>query len=106
MVLADIVVEDEFGNETKDDIALRILKNPNDYLTQSEFIKLMTNTYLLEGETFPILNGAQIHLASNVFTELDDNLVEHFNIGGHDTSIYDSSCEKYWCRSFKRKRSS
>ncbi|MDR5020776.1 phage portal protein, partial [Bacillus thuringiensis] len=35
MVLADIVVEDEFGNETKDDIALRILKNPNDYLTQS-----------------------------------------------------------------------
>ncbi|AFQ18183.1 portal protein [Bacillus thuringiensis HD-771] len=84
MVLADIVVEDEFGNETKDDIALRILKNPNDYLTQSEFIKLMTNTYLLEGETFPILNGAQIHLASNVFTELDDNLVEHFNIGGHE----------------------
>lgn len=35
MVLADIVVEDEFGNETKDDIALRILKNPNDYLTNT-----------------------------------------------------------------------
>ena len=84
MVLADIVVEDEFGNEIKDDIALRILKNPNDYLTQSEFIKLMTNTYLLEGETFPLLNGDQIHLASNVFTELDDNLVEHFNIGGEE----------------------
>ncbi len=50
MVLADIVVEDEFGNEIKDDIALRILKNPNNYLTQSEFIKLMTNTYLLEGK--------------------------------------------------------
>ena len=66
MVLADIVVEDKFGNEIKDDIALRILRNPNDYLTQSEFIKLMTHTYLLEGETFPILNGTQIHLVSNV----------------------------------------
>lgn len=88
MVLADIVVEDEFGNEIKDDIALRILKNPNNYLTQSEFIKLMTNTYLLEGETFPILNGTQIHLASNVFTELDDNLVEHFNIGGQEVPSF------------------
>ncbi|MED2783918.1 phage portal protein, partial [Bacillus thuringiensis] len=44
MVLADIVVEDEFGNETKDDIALRILKNPTDYFTQSEFIKIITKT--------------------------------------------------------------
>ncbi|MGQ7182180.1 hypothetical protein ACUOA5_48375, partial [Escherichia coli] len=82
--MADIVVEDEFGKEIKDDIAFQILRNPNNYLTQSEFIKLMTNTYLLEGETFPILNGTQIHLASNVFTELDDHLVEHFNIGGHE----------------------
>ncbi|TKA02522.1 phage portal protein [Bacillus thuringiensis] len=88
MVLADIVVEDEFGNEIKDDIALRILKNPNNYLTQSEFIKLMTNTYLLEGETFPILNGTQIHLASNVFTELDDDLVENFNIGGQEVPSF------------------
>lgn len=84
MMLAAIVVEDEEGNEIKDDVALQILKNPNDYLTQSEFIKLMTNTYLLEGETFPILNGDQVHLASNVYTELDDNLVEYFNIGGEE----------------------
>ncbi|MGG3528359.1 portal protein [Bacillus pseudomycoides] len=84
MLLADIVVEDKEGNEYKDDIALQVLKNPNDYLTQSEFIKLMTNTYLLEGESFPILNGDQIHLASNVYTELDDNLVEHFNISGEE----------------------
>ncbi|OOR71591.1 hypothetical protein BLX06_29755 [Bacillus cereus] len=31
MVLADIVVEDECGNEIKDDIALQILRNPNHY---------------------------------------------------------------------------
>lgn len=53
MVLANIVVEDEFGNEIKDDIVLRILRNPNNYLTQSEFIKLMTNPYLLEGGNIP-----------------------------------------------------
>lgn len=66
--IGDIVMEDVFGNEIKDDFVLQILGNPNNYLTQSEFVRLMRNTYLLEGEAFPILNGAQIHLASNVFT--------------------------------------
>lgn len=81
LMLAELVVEDDNGNEIRNDPALQILKNPNSYLTQSEFIKLMTNTYLLTGEVFPFLNEQQVHLVSNVQTELDKNLVEHFKVG-------------------------
>ncbi|MEC2520155.1 phage portal protein, partial [Bacillus cereus] len=70
MMLAEIIVEDKDGKEIKNDSALKVLKNPNNYLTQSEFIKLMTNTYLLQGEVFPVLDGDRLHLASNVYTEL------------------------------------
>jgi HK97 family phage portal protein len=82
MMLADIVVEDSEGNESKSHPILKILKNPNNYLTGSEFIKLMTNTYLLHGEVFPILDGDRLHLATNVYTEIDDRLIEHFKVGG------------------------
>ncbi|TMU85495.1 phage portal protein [Bacillus sp. BHET2] len=82
LMLADIVVEDEYGNEIRNHSALKILKNPNNYLSGSEFIKLMVNTYLIQGEVFPVLDGDRMHLASNVYTELDDRLIEHFKIGG------------------------
>ena len=82
LMLADIVVEDGDGNEVKKHSALRTLQNPNDYLTGSELIKLMTNTYLLQGEVFPVLDFDQLHLATNVYTELDDRLIEHFTLGG------------------------
>ncbi|MEB8663021.1 phage portal protein, partial [Bacillus cereus] len=88
MMLAEIVVEDKEGKEIKDDFALKVLRNPNNYLTQSEFIKLMTNTYLLQGETFPVLDGDQLHLASNVYTELDNRLIEHFRVGGEEISSF------------------
>ncbi|GGE58581.1 phage portal protein [Priestia taiwanensis] len=81
MMLATIVVEDKDGNEITDHQSLNILRNPNSYLTQSEFIKLMTNTYLLEGEVFPFLNIDQLHLASNVYTELDGNMIPHYKVG-------------------------
>lgn len=84
MMLAEIIVEDKEGKEVKDDSTLKVLKNPNNYLTQSEFIKLMTNNYLLQGEVFPVLDGDQLHLASNVYTELDDRLIEHFKVGGEE----------------------
>ncbi|EDP67314.1 Portal protein [Carnobacterium sp. AT7] len=82
LMLADIVVEDDDGNEIKNHHVLNVIRNPNHYLTQSELIKLMTNTYLLEGEVFPVYDGQQIHLANNVATEIDDRLIEHFKIGG------------------------
>lgn len=82
MMLADIVVENRDGEEVKNHQIMRTIRNPNNYLTGSEFIKLMTNTYLLQGEAFTILDRDQMHLASNVHTELDDRLIEHFKIGG------------------------
>jgi HK97 family phage portal protein len=82
LMLADITIEDREGNEIKDHSALKVLRNPNNYLTGSEFIKLMTNTYLLQGEVFPVLDMDQLHLANNVYTELDERLIEHFKIGG------------------------
>lgn len=81
MMLAEILVEDRDGNEIRNDPTLKVLKNPNNYLTGSEFIKLMTNTFLLQGEVFPLLNKDQLHIAANIQTELDDQLVEHFKIG-------------------------
>jgi len=84
IMLAEFVVADEAGKEIKNHAALKTLQNPNNYLTESEFKKLMTNTYLLQGEVFPILDGKQMHLATNVYTDLDDRLIEHFKIGGSE----------------------
>jgi HK97 family phage portal protein len=81
VMLAEILVEDRDGNEIRNDPALKVLKNPNNYLTGSEFIKLMTNTFLLQGEVFPLLNKDQLHIAANIQTELDEQLVEQFKIG-------------------------
>jgi HK97 family phage portal protein len=82
MMLANIVVEDSEGNEIKNHPSLKVLQNPNRYLTGSEFIKLMTNTYLLQGEVFPVLDVDQLHLANNVYAEIDNRLIEHYKIGG------------------------
>lgn len=88
MMLAEIVVEDENGNEIKDNHALKVLRNPNDYLTGSEFIKLMTNCYLLHGEVFPVIDGDNIHLASNVYTEIDEYLKPIYTIDGKEIPPY------------------
>ncbi|MFJ5771411.1 phage portal protein [Psychrobacillus sp. NPDC093180] len=82
MMLSEIIVEDDEGNEIKNHPTLKVLREPNNYLTGSEFIKLMTNTYLLDGEVFPILDVNELHLAANIHSELDDRLIEHFKTGG------------------------
>lgn len=82
VMMAEIIVEDLQGNEIKNDAALKILRNPNGYLTKSEFMKLMVNQYLLKGEVFPLLDGRKIHLAANVRTELTSSLVEKFEANG------------------------
>jgi HK97 family phage portal protein len=82
IMLAEITIEDQNGNDIKDAAIFNILKKPNGYLTQSEFMKLMTNTYLLHGEVFPFLKKKEMHILSNVHTELDENLVEHFKVNG------------------------
>lgn len=82
MMLAEIVIEDNQGNVIKDHHALKTLRHPNNYLNGPEFIKLMSNVYLLHGEVYPVLDRDQIHLANNVYTEIDERLVEHFKVGG------------------------
>lgn len=88
MMLADIVTIDEAGNEIRDDFAINVLQKPNNYLTGAEFMKIMTNQYLLAGEVFPVLDGDQLHLATSVYTELDDRLIEHFKVGGTEIPGY------------------
>lgn len=84
ILLAQWTVEDDQGNEIKNHHILETLRKPNSYLTKSEFLKLLTNTYLLEGEVFPVYDGRQIHLASNVYTELDDYAIEHFKVNDNE----------------------
>lgn len=88
MMLADIVTIDEAGNEIRNDFAINVLRKPNNYLTGAEFMKIMTNQYLLAGEVFPVLDGDQLHLATSVYTELDDRLIEHFKVGGTEIPGY------------------
>ncbi|USK41365.1 phage portal protein [Cytobacillus firmus] len=88
IMLAEIVVEDLEGNELRNDPALAIINRPNHYLTRSEFFKLMTNSYLLHGEVFPVLDANQLHLAANVYTELDERLIEHYKIGGTEIPAF------------------
>lgn len=64
--------------------AVDALQQPNNYLTGTEFLKLMTNLYLIHGEVFPILDGRQMHICDNVQTELDERLVLHFKINGSE----------------------
>lgn len=83
ITLAQVVVEDrETGKDITNHPILKVLRNPNKYLTGTEFMKLMVNTYLVEGEVYPFYTGKEIHIVSNVDTELDSNLEEHFKING------------------------
>lgn len=83
MTLAQVVVEDqETGKDITNHPILKLLRNPNKYLTGTEFMKLMVNTYLVEGAVFPFYTGKEIHIVSNVDAELDGNLEEHFKING------------------------
>lgn len=83
ITLAQVVVEDqETGKDITNHPILKVLRNPNKYLTGTEFMKLMVNTYLVEGEVFPFYTGKEIHIVSNVDAELDGNLEEHFKING------------------------
>ncbi len=82
VALAEPVVIGPDGNEVKDHFLLSVLKHPNQYLTGFEFSKLETNTLLINGEVFPITDSDQIHLAYNVQTELNEQLVEQFKMNG------------------------
>ncbi|WP_161973023.1 phage portal protein [Enterococcus faecium] len=82
VALATPIVIGPDGNEVKDHHLLNILKSPNDYLTGFEFTKLETNTLLINGETFPLTDRDQLHLAYGVTTKINERLQEEFEMNG------------------------
>ncbi|EBF5150449.1 phage portal protein [Listeria monocytogenes] len=79
--LAEIVIE-ENDKEVHNHPVLKIINQPNSYLTGFEFKKLLTNEYLLNGEVFPILLNNQLHLLDNVHVELNDRLIPKYTNAG------------------------
>lgn len=59
-----------------------VLNRPNSYLTRSEFLKLLTNAFLLDGEVFPVYDGKELHIANNVYVELNNQLVPKYKVNG------------------------
>ena len=88
ITLAEIVIVEADGTETTQHPMLNILRYPNEYLTGSEFLKLMTNVYLIHGEVFPLLNGNQLHILSDVQSELDENLKVSYKVQGVEVPTY------------------
>ena len=84
VALATPVVIGPNGQEVKDHFLLNILNNPNDYLTGFEFSKLETTTLLINGETFPLTDRDQLHLAYGVTTKINERLQEEFSMNGQD----------------------
>ncbi|MFV0914664.1 phage portal protein [Enterococcus faecium] len=84
VALATPVVIGPDGQEVKNHLLLNILNNPNDYLTGFEFSKLETNTLLINGETFPLTDRDQLHLAYGVTTKINERLQEEFSMNGQD----------------------
>lgn len=82
IAMAKPVVIGPNGKENKHHTALKQLQNPNDYQTGFEFARIQAITLLLQGEVYPIVIGNQLHLASDVYSDLDNQLTEHFKIGG------------------------
>ncbi|KRN01450.1 Portal protein [Levilactobacillus senmaizukei DSM 21775 = NBRC 103853] len=70
------------GEEVPNHAVLKLLKHPNEYQTGFEFSKLQVNTLLLRGEVFPAYLGNELHLVSDVSTDLNDRLVETYKVGG------------------------
>lgn len=84
VALATPVVIGPDGQEIDNHFLLNILNNPNDYLTGFEFSKLETNTLLINGETFPLTDRDQLHLAYGVTTKINERLQEEFSMNGQD----------------------
>lgn len=82
IALAKWKIADAEGVEQPHHPINKVLKRPNNYLTRSEFLKLLTNVFLIDGEVFPVFDGKEMHIASNVYVELDDRLIEHFTVNG------------------------
>lgn len=77
------IVEDRNGINKKEHNVLKLLNNPNGYLSGFEFKKLMTNVYLLEGETFIVRDGESLHIVKDIQPEIDVYGQKTYKYDGH-----------------------
>lgn len=84
VAMAKPVVIGPDGKDVPNHKFLQLLKQPNNYLTGYEYSVLETNALLMNGEVFPIYLGNELHLANNVFVDLDNHLIEHYKINGEE----------------------
>ena len=82
VLLAKWQVVNAAGIEQQHNSINQVLRKPNNYLTRSEFLKLLTNVFLLSGEVYTVFDGKQLHIAENVYTELDEYSNPIHKIGG------------------------
>lgn len=84
VALAKPVVIDPTGKEVNGHWVLDILRHPNQYLTGTEYSVLETDTLLLFGNVYPVFLGDELHLVNGVYSEIDDNLIEHYKLNGNE----------------------
>lgn len=83
IAMAKMVVKDEQGNRVDSKLIERF-KHPNGYLSQTEFMQLAANVLLLKGDLFLVDDGRDIHIVSQMYSEMGDDLVEHYYISGNE----------------------
>lgn len=82
IALTDFFIEDENGKDIRDSTTLRILQNPNRYLTEFEMKKLIVNTLLIRGKVYIFKNGDEWHVLNGVYSELLEDGSKVYKVGG------------------------
>lgn len=83
IAMAKMVVRDEQGNRCSSN-AIKRFRHPNGYLSQTEFMQLQANVLLLKGDLYLIDDGKDIHVVSQMYSEIDEDLIEHYYISGNE----------------------
>ncbi|WP_373749704.1 MULTISPECIES: phage portal protein [Jeotgalibaca] len=77
------VIEDREGTNKKSHECLKLLNNPNGYLSGFEFKKLLTNVYLLEGEAFIVKDGGALHIIKGIEPSINEFAQKQYNYNGN-----------------------
>ncbi len=75
-------VEDKQGVAVDHKQALKTLNHPNGYLTGFEFKRLLTNVFLLNGESFVVKDRNQLHVIKGIQPEITEQAIKVFKYNG------------------------
>lgn len=84
IALTDFLVEEDNGKDIKDPLVMKVLKNPNSYLTSFEMKKLIVNTFLIRGKVYLFKNEDSLHVLNGVHSELVENGEKSYTINGQE----------------------